>query len=253
VNDAFGLEGRCVLVTGGTRGIGRAITLRLARAGASVVANYVRNEEAAESLANEAKSTGLPIEVVRADLTLAKGLSEVVERMRDREGSRVCMVHCAATGVHRSVDELTTRHWDWTFSLNARVFFELVKALSPLLTQGSAIVAVSSAGAVRAIPAYTVIGASKGALESTARHMAVELAPRGIRVNILSPGSVMTSAWDAFPDREARLTEAMRRSALGRLVTLDEVAYAAQFLCSDAASGLVGHSLVIDGGTRIRE
>jgi NAD(P)-dependent dehydrogenase (short-subunit alcohol dehydrogenase family) len=83
--------------------------------------------------------------------------------------------------------------------------------------------------------------------------MAVELAPRGIRVNILSPGSVMTSAWDAFPDREARLTEAMRRSALGRLVTLDEVAYAAQFLCSDAASGLVGHSLVIDGGTRIRE
>jgi enoyl-[acyl-carrier protein] reductase III len=253
VNDAFALEGRSVLVTGGTRGIGRAITLRFARAGARVVANYVRNEEAAESVANEARSAGLLIDVVRADLTLAKGLSEVVERMQNLGDSRLCMVHCAATGVHRNMDELTTRHWDWTFTLNARVFFELVKLLSPLFTPGSAIVAVSSAGAVRAVPAYTVIGASKGALESAARHMAVELAPRGIRVNILSPGSVMTSAWDAFPDMEARLAAATRRSPLGHLVTPDEVAYAAQFLCSDAASGLVGHTLVVDGGTRIRE
>ena len=121
------------------------------------------------------------------------------------------------------------------------------------LSDGSAVVAVSSAGAVRAVPAYTLIGASKGALESTARHMAIELAPRGIRVNILSPGSVETASWDAFPDKERRLAEAVQRAPLGRLVTADEVAYGAQFLCSRAARGMVGQTLVIDGGTRVLE
>jgi enoyl-[acyl-carrier protein] reductase III len=100
-------------------------------------------------------------------------------------------------------------------------------------------------------PAYAAVGASKGALESLARHLAVELAPRGIRVNILSPGSVETEAWDAFPDKEQRLAEAARRAPIGRTVTLEEVACAAQFLCSTAARGIVGHTLVVDGGARI--
>jgi enoyl-[acyl-carrier protein] reductase III len=101
----------------------------------------------------------------------------------------------------------------------------------------------------RSVPAYATIGSSKGALESLARHLAVELAPRGIRVNILSPGSVETHAWDAFPDKEQRLADALRRTPIGRLVSLDEVANAAQFLCSPASRGIVGHTLVVDGGT----
>jgi enoyl-[acyl-carrier protein] reductase III len=106
-------------------------------------------------------------------------------------------------------------------------------------------------GAVRAVPAYTLIGASKGALESLSKHLAVELAPKGIRVNILSPGSVLTDAWDAMPDREKRISETIQRTPIERLVTLDEIALAAQFLCSDAATGIVGHTLVVDGGNRI--
>jgi enoyl-[acyl-carrier protein] reductase III len=125
--------------------------------------------------------------------------------------------------------------------------------LLPSLRSGSAIVAVSSAGAQRAVPAYTTVGTSKGALEAPARHLAVELAPQGIRINILSPGSVMTDAWDAFPDKEQRLADALRRSPRGRLVAPEEVALAAQFLCSSASAGLVGHTLVVDGGTRILE
>jgi enoyl-[acyl-carrier protein] reductase III len=117
---------------------------------------------------------------------------------------------------------------------------------------GSSIVAVSSGGATRAVSHYTLVGASKGALESLARHFAAELAPKGIRVNILSPGTVLTDAWKVLPDSEPRLADAARRSLLGRLTTLEEVAWAAQFLCSDAASGLVGHTLVVDGGARIR-
>jgi enoyl-[acyl-carrier protein] reductase III len=163
------------------------------------------------------------------------------------------IVHCAATGVHKPFEGLTTRHWDWTMALNVRAFFELVRELLPRLGDGSAIVAVSSAGATRAVPAYATVGSSKGALESLSRHLAVELAPRGIRVNILSPGSVQTDSWDAFPDKEQRLADALRRSPRGRLVGVDEIAQAAQFLCSDAASGLVGHTLVVDGGTRVLE
>jgi enoyl-[acyl-carrier protein] reductase III len=136
--------------------------------------------------------------------------------------------------------------------LNVRAFFELVQRLSPRMPSGSSIVAISSEGAVRAVAQYTLVGASKGALEALARHLAAELAPKGIRVNVLSPGTVLTDAWKVLPDAEARLAEAGRRSFLGRLTTAEEVAWAAQFLCSDAASGVVGHTLVVDGGARTR-
>jgi enoyl-[acyl-carrier protein] reductase III len=254
MNDAFALAGRAVLVTGGTRGIGRAISLQLARAGASVIANYARDAASAESLASEASAAGLALETLRADLTLPKGMASVQERIAALDAAvPLSLVHCAATGVHRRLEELSLKHWDWTQSLNVRAFFELVKLLLPRLGEGSAVVAVSSAGAERAVPAYATVGSSKAALESLSRHLAVELAPRGIRVNILSPGSVQTDAWQSFPDKEQRLADALRRSPRGRLVGLDEVALAAQFLCSPASSGLVGQTLVVDGGTRILE
>ncbi len=251
MSNEFSLHGTSVLVTGGTRGIGRAISLRLARAGAMVVANYARNDEAAAALKAEANSEALALEVLRADLTLPKGIGAVLEQMTQRVGTIVSLVHCAATGVHRPLEQLTARHLDWTLALNVRAFFELVQGLLPAMTDGSAVLALSSAGAVRAVPAYCTVGTSKGAIESLARHLAVELAPRGIRVNILAPGSIETAAWNAFPDREQRLAEAQRRSPIGRLVTVDEVALAAQFLCSPASRGVVGHTLVVDGGALV--
>jgi len=251
MTDPFCLSTSTVLVTGGTRGIGRAISLRLARSGASVIANHARNEEAAAALLALAREEGLAFEVLRADLTTPKGLAVVERRMQACAGSTVSLVHCAATGVHRPIEELTARHWDWTMALNVRAFFELMHVLLPVLASGSAVVALSSAGAARAVPAYAAVGSSKGALESLARHLAAELAPRGVRVNILSPGSVQTDAWDAFPDKEERLAHAASRTPLGRLVSADEVALAAQFLCSPAARGIIGHTLVIDGGARI--
>ena len=250
-NELFSLGGKTILVTGGTRGIGRAISLRFARSGANVIAIYIRNANAAQEMSALAAAEGLTITLCRADLTQPNGLSAVGRAVQDANARLAGFVHCAATGVHRPIEELTGRHLDWTFALNFRVFFELIKILLVSFADRASVIAVSSAGATRASPTYSLIGASKGALESLSRHMAVELAPKGIRVNIIAPGAVLTDAWAAIPNSEARLATAIQRTPTGRLVTVDEVACAAQFLCSEAAAGIVGQTLVIDGGASI--
>jgi enoyl-[acyl-carrier protein] reductase III len=250
-NDLFSLRNKAILITGGTGGIGQAISLRFARAGAKVVANYLRNEKAAEHLKAIAAEEGLDITLCRADLTHEKGLEQLDRTLQELGPHLSGLVHCAATGVHRPIEELTERHFDWTLNLNVRVFFKLIKLLMARFPKGSSIVAVSSWGAVRALPYYSLVGSSKGALEALARHLAVELAPRGIRVNVLTAGAVLTDVWKAIPDSEARIAETIRRTPTGRLVTVDEVAYGAQFLCSDASAAIVGHTLVLDNGAGV--
>ena len=245
------LSGRRFLVTGGTRGIGAAITRRLASEGAQVIANYARNESAAEAFATELGGAGLAVQLCRADLTRPNGLEEVGKALG--EGSLAGLVHAAATGVHGALGEIGGRQWDFTFALNARACLEIVKLVAPRLGPGGSIVGISSEGAVHAVPQYSLVGASKAALESLCRHLAVELGPRGIRVNALSPGVVLTDVWNALPDAEPRLAAARSRHPQGRLTTVEEVAGAALFLCSDASSGVSGHTLVVDGGARIRE
>jgi NAD(P)-dependent dehydrogenase (short-subunit alcohol dehydrogenase family) len=249
--DPFSLQGKTVLVTGGTRGVGRAISLGFARAGAAVLANYVRNEEAANELLVLAREEGLRLRACRADLTNDADMKTLVASLSDFAPRLSAFVHCAATGIHRPLQQLTLRHFDWTFSLNVRAFFSLMKTLLPQFDRGSSIVAISSEGAVRAVSHYALVGSSKGALESLARHFAADLAPAGIRVNVLASGSVLTDTWKALPDSERRLAATVRKTPLQRLVTLEEVALAAQFLCSDASSGMIGQTLVVDGGARI--
>lgn len=250
ISAEFRLSGT-ILVTGGTRGIGRAISIEFARAGAYVVANYLRNEKAASELQAQAKAENVQLDFCRADLTTQDGLQKVTTAVSQLGRPFSGLVHCAAIGAHKPVDELTTRHFEWTMALNVRSFFELVKLLLPSFVVGSSIVALSSPGASRAIPNYAVVGASKGALESLARHLAVEWAPRGIRTNILAPGAVATDAWKAIPGGELKLGEAAKSSPLGRLITPEEVARAALFLCSPAATGINGQTLVVDGGASI--
>jgi len=247
-DDLFSLRNTTFLVTGGTRGIGLAISLRFARSGATVIANYLRAEKSAQQLQATATEEHLAVALCRADLTNERGLEQLVAALPEGAQSLSGLVHCAATGIHRPIDELTERHFDWTFNLNLRSFFKLTKLLLPHFSKGSSIVAVSSWGALRALPSYSLVGSSKGGLEALARHLAAELAPRGIRVNILTAGAVLTDAWKTMPNSEARLADTIRRTPAGRLATVEEVAYGAQFLCSDAASGIFGHTLVVDGG-----
>ena len=250
-SDLFSLRDKTVLVAGGTRGIGQAISLRFARAGATVIANYLRNEQAAEHLKAVAADEHLAISLCRADLTSERGLEQLDRFLQEQAPHLSGLVYCAATGIHRPMDELTERHFDWTFNLNVRAFFRLIKLIRPRFSKESSVVVISSWGATRALPYYSLVGSSKGALDALARHLAVELAPAGIRVNILTAGAVLTDAWKAMPNSGERIAETLRRTPIGRLVTAEEVAFGAQFLCSDAAAGIVGHTLILDGGAGI--
>jgi enoyl-[acyl-carrier protein] reductase III len=249
--DLFSLRNKTILITGGTRGIGLAISLRFARSGARIIANYLRDQKSAEHLGAIAAEEGLAIVLCRADVTSERGLEQLGSSLPEGSSHLSGLVHCAATGIHRPIEDLTERHFDWTFNLNVRAFFRLTKLFMPCFSKGSSIVAVSSWGALRALPFYSLVGSSKGGLEALARHLAAELAPRGIRVNILTAGAVLTDAWKAMPNSEGRIAETIGRTPAGRLATAEEIAYGAQFLCSDAAAGIIGHTLVVDGGMGI--
>jgi enoyl-[acyl-carrier protein] reductase III len=247
----FSMRGKRVLVVGGTRGIGRAIAMRLAASGAEVMVNYVRDDEAAAKLTATAAESGLHIEAIRADVSSDKGREQLAQAVTQKFPDLSVLVFAAATGVHKPYEQLSGRYFDFTFALNVKAFLALVQAFAPKMPTGSSIIALSSEGAVHAMPHYGLVGASKGALESLCRHLAAELGPHGVRVNVLSPGTVRTDAWNVLPDADQRLAEAAARSPRGRLTTLEEVACAAQFLAADASSGLSGHTLVVDAGARM--
>lgn len=237
-------EGASVFVTGGSRGIGKAIALRFAEAGAArVVIGYLRNDRTAEATAGEVRALGAEPVLVRGNVA-----SERVAREVEELGPLDALVHNAATGVIRQALEVEDKHWDWTLSANARALLSLARAAAPSMRPGSSIVAISSLGATRVLENYVLVGASKAALESLVRYLAVELAPRGIRVNAVSAGLVETEALDHFPNREQMLAAAHTRTPAGRLVEPRDVADAVLFLCSPQAEMVRGHTLVVDGG-----
>lgn len=235
--------GRRVFVTGGSRGIGKAIALRLAREGASTVAiGYFRSDAAAEETADELRALGAEPILVRGNVTSSR-----VEEQVAALGPLDVLVHNAATGVIRPALETEDKHWDWTLAANARALLSLARATVPAMEEGGAILAISSLGAQRVLPNYVLVGTSKAALESVVRYLAVDLAPRGIRVNCVSAGVVDTEALDWFPNKEQMLAS-VKRTPAGRLVEPEDVAAVVSFLCSPDAAMICGQTLVVDGG-----
>jgi enoyl-[acyl-carrier protein] reductase III len=236
------LDGSSVLVTGGTRGIGLAIALRLVRDGASrAVLGYMRNDTAAEEAAGKIRAAGAEPVLVRGEVSRETVIAELASH-----GPYRVVVHNAATGVIRPALETTDHHWDWTLNANARALLALARATAPSMPEGSSIVAISSLGSQRVLENYVLVGTSKAALEAVVRYLGVELAP-AIRVNAVSGGVVDTGALEHFPNREEMLRSAERTPA-GRLVEADDIAGAVSFLCSTDAAMVCGQTIIVDGG-----
>jgi enoyl-[acyl-carrier protein] reductase III len=236
------LDGSSVLVTGGTRGIGLAIALRLVRDGASrAVLGYLRNDAAAEEAAGKIRAAGAEPVLVRGEVSKETVVAELASH-----GPYRVVVHNAATGVIRPALETTDHHWDWTLNANARALLALARATAPSMPEGSSIVAISSLGSQRVLENYVLVGTSKAALEAVVRYLGVELAP-AIRVNAVSGGVVDTGALEHFPNRDEMLRSAERTPA-GRLVEADDIAGAVSFLCSTDAAMVCGQTIIVDGG-----
>lgn len=242
------MEGRVVLVTGGSRGIGKAISLRFAEPKATLFINFFQNREVAEKTAKEAEACGARVHLLQGDL---KDQDQV--RKMFQEVSRLCgridvLVHNAASGVLRSVSDLTGKQWDWVVNTNARSLLLCAREAGPLMKEGGRIISLSSLGASRVIPQYGSVGISKAALESLTRYLAVELAPRGITVNTVSAGAVETEVWNLIPDGREILEKVRERTPAGRLLTAEEVAGVIYFLASPKAQMIQGQVIVVDGG-----
>ena len=246
------LRGKRALVTGSSRGIGRAIALSLADFGVDVAINFFRHRAPAQEVVREIEARHARALLVKGNVADPEQVDRMFGEIAATWGGLDILVSNAASGVLRPLKDLRTNHFNWTMEINAGALLPLVQHLVALPTPGEkVVVAVSSLGATRAILNYMAVGASKAALESMVRHMAAELAPQGVRINAVSAGTVDTDALKHFPNRAELLQESARRTPAGRLVTAQDVANTVVFLCTPFASMIHGQTIVVDGGYSI--
>lgn len=244
------LDQKIALITGASRGIGRAIAFQLAARGASVMVNYVRNEEAARETVDALRAQGAKAEAFQANAGDGTDQSLLVDETLKLFGSIDILVHNAAIGAFKPVHKLKTNQWDLSFNINTRALLELTQKVMPSMESrgGGTIIALSSLGSHRFIPNYGAIGISKAALETLIKYLAVELAPKSIRVNGVSGGLVDTDAIRHFPEFEKFRDEVTKRTPAGRIGTPDDMARVVAFLASPESSWIVGQILTADGG-----
>ncbi|HEX5222451.1 MAG TPA: SDR family oxidoreductase [Verrucomicrobiae bacterium] len=243
------LSGKIAFITGGARGIGRATALKLAQAGCDIAIAYHNSHEEAEAVCQAIRAMGRRALAVQADVSDATSLTEAFDEFRKQFDKVDFVISNAAIGVLRPALEMNVKHWRRCMETNALALNTLAQLAVPLMRDGGCLIGISSLGSVRAIPHYSFIGASKAALESLARGLALELGhTRKIRVNIVSAGVVDTDALKFFPNREQLLEEYAKRTPLGPTLKTEQVADAVYLLCLPEAAMITGHTLVVDGG-----
>lgn len=252
MSDNLPFKGKIALVTGSGRGIGAAIALHFARNGADVVINFFRNRAPAEEIVREVKALGRSALLVKADMGNIENINQLMDEVERTFGGLDIVVNNAASGYNHPAMQQKPGGWDWTMNINARAVLFTAQRAVPLMEKrgGGSIVSITSPGSSRVMPDYVVVGASKAALESLTRYLAVELAAHNINVNAVSPGMVETDALKHFKSLadENIIQNAARSTPAGRLVTAEEVAGVVAFLCTPAAGMIRGQVIVVDGG-----
>jgi len=252
------LQNKTALVTGASRGIGRATAVALAEAGAHVLVHYGRSAQEAESFVAGIRSSGGRADAIRADLGTPDGATSLAEQVRSIVGERLdVLVSNAGITKAATIKDHTVEDFDNLFATNVRSPFFLVQQLLPILGEGSNIIVISSLGA-RAVagtpdldkPSILAYAATKGALETLVKNWAAILGPRGIRVNAVAPGVIDTDMSN-FTKTEAGRNVALGMQALKRIGKPEDVADVVAFLASDAARWITGASIPVDGGSKL--
>ncbi len=246
------LSGRVALVTGSSRGIGRAIAIRLAEAGADVIVNYVTSQSAAKEVAEHVSQFGGRAATLKADVSEPEDIVGMMDFVGREFGRLDILISNAASGGFRKLVDATPKHFEATMNTNVRALILLAQAAAPWMQHAGPrkkIVALSSHGSHRALPAYGLIGASKAALESLVRHLALELGNQGINVNTVLAGLVETDSTRNFPGSEQAFEFVnSRRLVNGLPLSVGAVADAILFLASPLSDLIQGQTLVVDGG-----
>jgi 3-oxoacyl-[acyl-carrier protein] reductase len=245
------LSGKTALVTGASRGIGRACAFALAREGAYVLVHYGSNGSAAAEVVGQIRRTGGRADQLAAELRDVEGPRQLAQQVRALAGERLDIL-IANAGISKSatIEATTPEIFDALFAVNVRAPFFLVQQLLPILGAGSSIVLLSSLAAHNAVGTLSAYAATKGAVESLTRHFASELGGRGIRVNALAPG-VTDTDMSNFARSDAGRAQTLGMQALKRIAQPDDIAAALMFLVSSASSWMTGATLRVDGGSRL--
>lgn len=243
-----GVGGRRFVVTGGTRGLGAAVSRALVRGGAAVEAWYRADHLHAEALAAELADSPGELRLHAGNLVEPAEIRRVCAAILARDAHIDGFVHCAALGSFKELMEVRAAQWELTVNVGARAFLLCVQQLAPAMVEGGRVVALSSLGGQRVVPAYGALGIAKAALEALVRSLAVELAPRGIRVNAIAAGPIAGTSLELHPGAAELLERSRARTPAGRLVTAEEVADLVLLLLTPQARGLCGQVLVADGG-----
>jgi 3-oxoacyl-[acyl-carrier protein] reductase len=252
------LQGKTVLVTGASRGIGRATASALSNAGAHVLVHYGRSKQGAESLVAEIRSNGGHANAISADLSTPRGATQLAKEVRSIVGERLdVLVSNAGISKAATIKDHTVDDFDNLFATNVRSPFFLVQQLLPVLGKGSNIIVISSLGAHAVVgkpgldnPSVLAYASTKGALETLVKNWAAILGPRGIRVNAVAPGVIDTDMSN-FTKTEAGREVVLGMQALKRIGKPEDVADVVAFLASDAARWITGASIPVDGGSKL--
>lgn len=244
------LSNKTAFITGASRGLGRAAALRLARAGARIIAHYGSNEDAANGLAAEIRASGGDVELIRGDLASAHSVNDAVDALGGRAAEIDIVVASAGVGRLKPLGELTLEDFDLMFAVNVRAPFFLVQQLAPHLKEGSSVILLSSVVARAAASGTSAYAATKGAIDVLTRNFALELGAKGIRVNAIAPGAIETDM-ATFLKTEAGRERMLSQQALKRLGQPEDVADAILFLATDQSRWITGQTIEVGGGARL--